>query len=479
MFFPLFRGSKALVVSVASLLIAAIALADWRSDDNIPLGFLYLVPMLMLGRVLRPWQTILTGALCTLLAEFYDPFNWNIRTGVPRDTLYFAAFACIGIFVYTSNRSRQIILTQLHEIERQSSARQEAEEQLKVLIESSPAAILTTDGEGAILMANDAAQRMLSPSGSLAGRQLRQFFPALANLAQTASSGQVFRAVMQARGQRDDGETFMAEIGFSTYRTPAGARLAAMILDASEELRTREESSLHQMLAGSRIAVAAVSHEVRNVCGAIGVVHQNLARSELLQQNKDFEALGNLVLALEKIAAVDLLQYPETRTEVDLVSILDDLRIVISPALQEHDIAGEWSIAPDLPAVWADSANLMQIFLNLANNSIRALSQRKGARTVSICARVDGCRATIEFLDNGGGVAHPDELFRPFQAGAHATGLGLYLSRAFARSFGGELHYKPLPGHACFVVDLPIVPSAALLRDEQTSSQPGAFAEPQ
>jgi C4-dicarboxylate-specific signal transduction histidine kinase len=148
--------------------------------------------------------------------------------------------------------------------------------------------------------------------------------------------------------------------------------------------------------------------------------------------------------------------------------VLDDLRIVISPAIQEHDIAGEWGIAPDLPAVWADSANLMQIFLNLANNSIRALSQRHGARTLSISARMDGCRARVEFLDNGGGVAHPDELFRPFQAGAHATGLGLYLSRAFARSFGGELHYKPLPGHACFVVDLPIVPLAALLRDEQT-----------
>ena len=56
--------------------------------------------------------------------------------------------------------------------------------------------------------------------------------------------------------------------------------------------------------------------------------------------------------------------------------------------------------------------------------------------------------------DNGGGVAHPEHLFRPFQAGAEATGLGLYLSRAFMRSFGGELRYLPIPDGACFVVSL-------------------------
>ena len=57
-------------------------------------------------------------------------------------------------------------------------------------------------------------------------------------------------------------------------------------------MREREESSLQQLMAGSRILVGAVSHEVRNVCGAIGVIHENLARSGSLSGNKDFEALG-------------------------------------------------------------------------------------------------------------------------------------------------------------------------------------------
>jgi PAS domain S-box-containing protein len=451
---PLLRGSRKSVLLWASFLIAAIALVDWRLVNDLPLGFLYLLPMLMVGRVLRPWQIAGVAVLCTVVAENFDQFVWSFRIGMPRDVLYFAAFFCVGLFVYEVNRNRQVVIEHLHEIERQRDARREAEEQLKVLIESSPAAIITADSDGCVLMANEAAHRMLTlDSGTLPGRSIHRYFPSLSNVSRRDTNRQLFRTVMQSRGQREDGEAFLADICFSTYRTDAGSRLAAMILDASEELRTREESSLHQMLTGSRIAVGAVSHEIRNVCGAIAVVHQNLLRSELPAQNKDFEALGSLVLALERIAAVDLRQSSDHANEVDLVTVLDDLKIVITPALREEGIECAWALEPDLPPVWADQTNLIQVFLNLTTNSRRALSPKKD-KMLSISARNEGHRVLVEFVDNGGGVDRPEQLFHPFQAGAKESGLGLYLSRAFMRSFGGELRYKALPGGACFLVEL-------------------------
>ena len=76
---------------------------------------------------------------------------------------------------------------------------------------------------------------------------------------------------MQTRGQRESGEVFLADVFFSTYNTAAGPRLAALLSSTPlRHLREREEASLQQLLAGSRILVAAVSHEVSNVCGAIG-----------------------------------------------------------------------------------------------------------------------------------------------------------------------------------------------------------------
>ena len=454
-----FKEEKQSALLKAGIMIAAVALVDWLVVGEIPLGFLYLAPMLVVGASLDPWQISLIAVLCTFLAEIFDDLPWNLRTGLSRDVLYFAAFIGAGLYVRAIAINRRSALKHLHEIELQMDARREAEEQLKILIESSPAAIVTTDANGNVLMANEAAHRLLALSqGTLPGKTIHRYLPSLTNISRHEDSKQYFRSVMQARGHRDDGETFLADICFSTYRTNAGSRLTAMVLDGSEEFRTHEVSGLHQLLAGSRIAVSAVSHEIRNVSSAIGAVHQNLAHDGSLAGNKDFEALGNLIGALERIASVNLRQSSDQATEVDLAALLDELKIVVTPSLQEENIEAEWIVEPGLPLVWADRPSLMQVFLNLITNSVRALSDR-GHRILSVNARNEGNQVLVEVADNGGGVAHPEHLFRPFQAGAVATGLGLYLSRAFMRSFGGELHYVSIPGGACFVVSLTPTPS--------------------
>lgn len=456
------RGGPKAVLLKAALLITVIAFTDWGADKEVPLGFLYLFPMLMVGSVLKRWQIAMVAALCTFLAEIFDSFEWHPSAGIPRDILVFAAFLGMGLFVYEVVRSRQAAMRHLNQIEAESEDRRAAEEQLKVLVDSSPVAIFTADAFGTILQANDAAHRLFGlPPGSLAARPMRQYLPALVNVPATEPNGPSFRTVMQCRGQRHDGEAFLADIWFSTYRTSVGPRLAAMVFDTSEELRNREEYSLHQLLAASRILVGAVSHEVRNVCGAIAVVHENLARNRSLAENKDFEALGTLIQTLEKIAALELRQTPYPAARVDLPAFLEELRIVIEPALREDGIGVSWEIEPGLPAVWADRQSLMQVFLNLTKNSQRAMLDQT-SRELRIAARAEAHRVGVRVQDTGGGVQHPEHLFRPFQPGAQSTGLGVYLSRALLRSFRGDLRYEPEPHGATFVVELSPAPAANL-----------------
>jgi len=454
------RGGTKSVLLKAGLLIAGIAVADWRADKDVTLGFLYLFPMLMVGSILKRWQIAMVAALCTFLAEVFDSFDFRPSAGIPRDILIFAAFLGMGLFVYEVVRSRTAALTHLKQIESESEARRAAEEQLKVLVDSSPVAIFTADSCGTVLQANDAAHRLFAvPSGSLPGRSIRQYLPSLVNVPSPAPNGPSFRTVMQCRGQRQDGEAFLSDIWFSTYRTSMGSRLAAMVVDTSEDLRNREEYSLHQLLAASRILVGAVSHEVRNVCGAIAVVHENLARNNLLAHNKDFEALGTLIETLEKIATLELRQTPYPAVRVDLPALLEELRIIVEPALREEGIEMSWDIEPGLPAVWADRQSLMQVFLNLTKNSQRAMLDRP-ARQLKVVARAEGQRIAVRVQDTGGGVEYPERLFRPFQPGAQSTGLGVYLSRALMRSFRGDLRYEPEPlrsgdrGGSTFVVEL-------------------------
>jgi two-component system, LuxR family, sensor kinase FixL len=454
-FFSMFMwGKRGTSRLIAALMIGLIAVIDSHTTAELPLGFLYLTPMLVVGASLTRWEIAAAAGICAWLAEAYDAFPWGPNTGLPRDLLYFAAFFSMGLFMHEVTRSRKLSALHVREIEAEMTARRDAEEQLKVLVDSSPAAILTTSSSGCVLLANDAADRLfgLEP-GKLPGRPIREFLPSLINVPAMDSGRQAFRTAMQCRGRKADGEVFQADVWFSTYRTSAGPRLAAMVLDTSEDLRIHEEASFHQMLASSRIMMAAVSHEIRNVCGAIALVHENLLRSGKLTENKDFETLGNLILALERIAAMDLRQSASQAARVEVPSLLDELRIVIESSLRDQGITSRWDVEDDLPTVWADRQSLMQVFLNLTKNSERAMESQE-RKELDVVARSEGLGVAIRFRDTGGGVAHPERLFHPFQPEAQATGLGLYLSRAFMRSFKGDLHYEPETGGSTFVVEL-------------------------
>jgi two-component system sensor kinase FixL len=458
-FFSMFMwGTRRTSLLIAALMIGLIASIDAHVAADIPLGFLYLAPMLVVGASLSRWEVAAVAAICAWLAEAFDEFSWGPNTGLPRDLLYFATFFLMGLFMHEVVRSRKLTHRHMRQMESEMTARKDAEEQLKVLVDSSPAAIITTSSDGCVLLANDAADRLfgLEP-GTLRGRSIRDYLPSLVNVPVWDGNRQVFRTAMQCRGRRADGEVFQADVWFSTYVTSAGPRLAAMVLDTSEDLRIHEESSFHQMLASSRIMVAAISHEVRNVCGAIALVHENLSRSGKLAGNKDFETLGTLVLALERIAAMDLRQSASHASGVEVQPLLDELRIVIDSSLRDGGISSHWEIEEGLPAVWADRQSLMQVFLNLTKNSERAMEETE-QKNLTVSARREASGVAIRFRDTGCGVAHPERLFHPFQEEAQSTGLGLYLSRAFMRSFKGDLHYEPETGGSTFVVELSSAP---------------------
>ena len=241
--FPATETSRSILLR-AALLVALIAIADWRIDAEIPLGFLYLLPMLLVGRVLNRWQICVAAILCTGLSEAFNSLKWTPAVGIPRDILTYSAFCVLGLFVYGVVRSRRAASEHMRQVESEIAARQDAEEQLKVLIESSPAAIFTADANGRFLLANEAAHKLFEvPIGELEGSYLHRYLPSLLNLPVAHHLGNTFRTVMQCHAVRRNGEGFLADIWFSTYQTNVGARMAAMVVDVSDDLRTHEESS--------------------------------------------------------------------------------------------------------------------------------------------------------------------------------------------------------------------------------------------
>src|SRR5437588_8686466 len=439
---------------------AAVSLVDLWTNPYISLGFLYLFPIMIAAGFLSRKAIIIIALLCAVL-----DFS-NLPKNEPLVHFLFSSVGFIGtgLFISELTRNRNLVL-QHHadELGDQMRRRQEAEEQLNVLVDSSPAAIVIIGSDGKILLCNEAAQRLMAPEVQpLPGQSISVYLPALQQALHTSSPA-AFRTAMQCTGQRNNGEIFLAGVWFSTYTTVSGPRLAAIVVDLSEDFRSREDLSLEYLLKNSRILMSAVAHEVRNLCGAVLVVHKNLSRVKELQNNEDFHALGTLVESLHRVAALESRTTPgQTATAVELKTVLDEFRVLIENAYRESEIQIIWQVAQPLPLVWADRYGLIQVFLNLAKNSQRAMQFTKSKR-LCVTASKEATRVVIRFEDTGVGIACPENLFRPFQRGAESGGLGLFVSRAVMKSFGGELAYEARTAGCCFVISVP-----ALCSTEET-----------
>jgi C4-dicarboxylate-specific signal transduction histidine kinase len=208
------------------------------------------------------------------------------------------------------------------------------------------------------------------------------------------------------------------------------------------------------MMATSRVLVGALSHEIRNLASAAASAYTALASAPQIAQHERYQALGALIRGLEKIASAGLqMASGNEHVVAGLATVLDETRIVIEPALKEAGIALVWQVAGSLPLVQGDHHNLLQAFLNLVRNSQQAMEGRE-RRELRVTASAENDAAVVRFYDTGPGVAHPEDLFRPFQPNAAHSGLGLYITRAILRSHGGSLRYEPQAEGCCFTVEL-------------------------
>ena len=216
------------VLLISGSLLVGIALVDWWTKRYFSLGFLYLFPILLTARFLPRWAVVLLALFCAALSELFsalDPSDAAIRLGF--ETL---ALAGSGLFVSELLRNRRLM--------------QEAEERLRVLVETSPAAIVTVDARGFIERANHAAAELIAPpGGSLIGQPIAAFLPEL-HYALRKEEGPQFRSSMQCRGHRGNGELFLADVWFSTYKEGLAPKLAAIIADVTEEGSAPSSSSV-------------------------------------------------------------------------------------------------------------------------------------------------------------------------------------------------------------------------------------------
>ena len=281
------------VLSLSAALIVAIAVVDWWTKQYLALGFLYLFPVILSAGFIPRWAVVMLGLGCAALSDVFSSLDKSlIRPG-------FEALAIIGggLFVAELIRNRRLSL--------------ESQQRFRILVETSPAAIVTIDEEGFIQLANRAAADILAPrEGILVGHPIAAFMPEL-HRAVRHEEGPQFRTSMQCRAHRDNGESFMADVWFSTYTEGSAHQLAAIIAEVAGEppangavsesgernlLNTREMDVLRFLVQGLTnkeiagrmdVSESTVKNTFQQLFGKLGVRTRSQLVRVALEQYRD------------------------------------------------------------------------------------------------------------------------------------------------------------------------------------------------
>lgn len=148
--------------------------------------------------------------------------------------------------------------------------------------------------------------------------------------------------------------------------------------------------------------------------------------------------------------------------DLSMPDILNNTLILYREKLRINSIRLGTTIAPDLPLIHGDATHLEQVFINLIQNAIDAVSGRKSP-AIEVCFSHEHDKVITTFSDNGCGLGTEvtTKIFEPFfttKPVGKGTGLGLSIVYGIIADHNGTIECHSGPGQGCrFVITLPSV----------------------
>ena len=133
----------------------------------------------------------------------------------------------------------------------------------------------------------------------------------------------------------------------------------------------------------------------------------------------------------------------------------DTIRVLAAKA-KSQDTEIVLDLAADLPPVHSSGGELDQVWMNLLDNALDAVSE---SGRIQVRGAVERDRVVVQVIDDGHGI--PSEvlpkIFDPFfttKPPGQGTGLGLDTTRRIVRRYDGDISAASQPGRTEFRVTL-------------------------
>ena len=350
--------------------------------------------------------------------------------------------------------------------------------------------LLVLDRDGLIVLANRSTGQMLGVDETrLVGHRPREFSWTLADGSALTPDEQPWqRAFATGKPQRnvhlnvsrDDGARFSLRANCSPLADARGG-VQAMVVSfqdvtelekRGEALRIAKEEADAANQAKSQF-LANMSHEIRTPMNAI-LGFTDVLRRSALRHSSDaakhldiIQSSGNHLLNLIN-DILDLSKVESGRFQAERIAfaphkVASEVVTTLTERAREKGLELVLQFPHALPAqIEGDPARLRQILTNLIGNAIKFTERGSVTVVLRLERAAAGNRYRLDVKDTGIGIAADklDTVFDPFvQAEASTTrrfggtGLGLTISRGFARAMGGDIDVQSvLDGGTTFSV---------------------------
>jgi two-component system NtrC family sensor kinase len=244
-----------------------------------------------------------------------------------------------------------------------------------------------------------------------------------------------------------------------------GQAFNTMIAELEE---TQAQLIRKEKLASMGQLAAGVAHQLNNPLGTIllfsDIVLQDLP--EGTQGHEDVQMIAQeahrakeIVTALLNFARQQKVWAQPTALDAMLHELIERARQ--QPAYEHVQIVEQ--IAPDLPQIEADPAQLPNVFVNLMDNAVDAMSDG-GTLTIQAAPSPDRQSVIVQITDTGVGIPPENikQVFSPFfttKPLGKGTGLGLSIAYGIVKVHHGAIQVKSQVGKGTtFTITLPVHP---------------------
>lgn len=305
------------------------------------------------------------------------------------------------------------------------------------MFNSAVSGVMVLDKGGAILRINQA------------GSDIFQLIPRQLNVCRITDlypeTGEMLRLIGKNTGKEvtitlKDGRT--RPIGFSNSplldKNGEEKGIFVVFRDLTEIKELQDELRKKQHFESMGKIISGVAHEVRNPLFAIQSITQILEREIESDSQQDLiRALLKETHRMKNLVDELLLYSRPSRlnvSDVDFATLLPEIEHYARA--KDRDVHVITSVAAS-SAVRADRDKLVQVFLNLVNNSLGA-----GAGSIRIDVENSLRGVTVSFADDGIGIRKEDmgKIFDPFfTTKREGTGLGLPICKKIIEEHGATL----------------------------------------